>query len=64
MYYLLAGISLFTGFVIALFVPVVGLGNGPRRLSFNARDTLFSARFWFLAVGIFDALVLITHNFS
>jgi hypothetical protein len=64
MYYLLAGISLFTGFVIALFLPAVGLATGPRRLSFNALDTVFSARFWLLAIGIFDALVLITQKSS
>jgi hypothetical protein len=62
--YLLAGISLFTGFVIALLVPVVGLAKGPRRLSFDAVHTLFSGRFWLLAIGIFNGLVLITHNYS
>ena len=60
--YLLAAISLLTGFVVALLVPVVGLATGPRRLSFNAVDTLFSARFWLLAIGILNALVLISRT--
>ena len=63
MYYLLAGMSLFTGFLIALLLPVAGLVNGPRRSSLNPLETMFSARFWLLAVGIFDALVVVTNNF-